>query len=109
MKEWLQEQGVGDLISQEQTRRAYLAFSRCPFGEKVPAAAKVRFFRKLAPLVLHLAIQQLDMGCFTDPRYVMHLGLRDVTPVSQPPMRVTPEVERWLKEWALAQESVGLI
>ena len=39
----------------------------------------------------------------------MHLELRDVTPVSQPPMRVTPEVERWLKEWALAQESIGLI
>ena len=49
------------------------------------------------------------MGCFTNPKYIMHLELRDVTPVRQPPMRVTPEVERWLKEWALAQESIGLI
>ena len=57
MEEWLQAQGVRDLIPREHIRRAYLAFSRCPFGDKVSAAAKVRFFRKLAPLVSHLAIQ----------------------------------------------------
>ena len=57
MEEWLQAQGVQDLIPREHIRRAYLAFSRCPFGDKVSAAAKVRFFRKLAPLVSHLAIQ----------------------------------------------------
>ena len=49
------------------------------------------------------------MGCFTNPKYIMHLEPRDVTLVSQPPMQVTPEVERWLKKWALAQESIGLI
>ena len=57
MEEWLQAQGMRDVIPQERIGRAYLAFSRCPFGDKVSAAAKVRFFRKLALLVSHLAIQ----------------------------------------------------
>jgi hypothetical protein len=59
--------------------------------------------------VKHLAIEQFDMGCFKNPKYEMELILRDVTPVNQPPMRVTPEVEAWLRDWALEQEKVGLL
>ena len=49
------------------------------------------------------------MGCFTDPRYVMEIELKDLTPVQQPPMRVTPEVEAWLDDWAHKQEQIGLL
>ena len=77
-----------------------MAFSRCPFGELVTQGMKRKFFRAIAKHVEHLAIQQLDMGCFTDPKYVMQIELKDLTPVQQPPMHVTPEVEDWLTDWA---------
>ena len=86
-----------------------MAFSRCPFGEKVTPAMKRGFFRRLAPWVDHLAIQKMDLGWFHDPKYIMSVELNDVTPICQPPMRVTPDVEQWLKEWALGQEEVGLV
>lgn len=101
MQRWLGEQGVLDLLPEHQHRRAYLAFSRCPFGEKVTPAMKRGFFRRLAPWVDHLAIQKMDLGRFHDPKYIMSVELNDVTPINQPPMRVTPDVEQWLKEWAL--------
>ena len=39
----------------------------------------------------------------------MSVELKDVTPVSQPPMRVTPDVEQWLRQWAVQQEEIGLL
>lgn len=81
MKAWLAEQGLADAIPREQTRRAFLAFSRCPFGEQVTTSQRRTFFRLLAPWVHHLAIQPLDMGRFHDPKYALDLYLRDVTPI----------------------------
>ena len=56
MKLWLQQQGVADMIEEADIRRAYLAFTRCPFGPAVPPHLKTTFFRRLAPWVKHLAI-----------------------------------------------------
>ena len=44
MRAWLHEIGVDDLIPDELIERAYRAFTRCPFGAKVPETAKRRFF-----------------------------------------------------------------
>lgn len=49
------------------------------------------------------------MGCFKDEKYVMHIELKDLTPIQQPPMRVTPDVEEWLNDWAHKQEEIGLL
>ena len=81
MRSWLEEQGVADLIEEQHTRRAFLAFSRCPFGERVTPSLRRDFLRAIAPYVDHLAIQQLDMGCFTNPKYVMHIELKDLSPI----------------------------
>jgi len=35
MVEWLVGAGVRDLIADDKVRRAYLSFSRCPFGSQV--------------------------------------------------------------------------
>ena len=110
MRAWLDEAGVGDLIPDEQVRRAYLSFSRCPFGSRVTPELRHSFFRQLAPYVAHLAIESTNLGCFTDPAHVHHIELADETPIDQPPFRGTPEVERWLREeWLPMQEAIGLI
>lgn len=57
----------------------------------------------------HLAIQSMDKVHFRNPKYMMHVELRDLMLVNQSPMRVTLEVELWLKEWALTQERIGLL
>jgi hypothetical protein len=51
MRAWLREIGVEDLVPAGLIERAYRAFTRCPFGAKVPEASKRRFFRRLAPYV----------------------------------------------------------
>ena len=40
---------------------------------------------------------------------MMHIELKDLTPIQQPPMRVTPDVEEWLNDWAHKQEEIGLL
>jgi hypothetical protein len=98
MLAWLASEGVADVIPKQHVCRAYLAFSRCPFGPEVMPQLRRKFFLTLAPWVAHLAIEQLDMGKLHNPKYEMSLQLRDLTPICQPPMRVTPEVESWLQE-----------
>lgn len=110
MVQWLADAGVRDLVPDASVRRAYLSFSRCPFGSQVTEQQQRRFFRRLAPHVDHLAVDPTDLGCFTDPAHVHHIELADTTPIDQPPYRGTPEVERWLKEeWVPQQEGIGLI
>jgi len=51
------------------------------------------------PAIPRLAVDQFDLGCFTDPKYAHEIEVDTLTPVSQPPMRMTQEQENWVEEW----------
>jgi hypothetical protein len=53
----------------------------------------------LVPAIPRLAVDQYDLGCFTDPKYVHDILVDTMTPVNQPPMRMTPDQEAWVEGW----------
>lgn len=66
------------------------------FGPAVTISMRRAFWRLIAEAVPRLAVSPYDLGRFEDPRYRHEISIDDVTPISQPSIRLAHEAERWL-------------
>ena len=108
--DWVVQQKLRDVVAEGQEVRAYRALRAFHFGPAVTDDLKVEFWRLVAPMVHRLAVDQYDLGKFEDSRFTHHIEVEDQTQVTQGPMRMDPEAERWLLgTWLVEQEKKGLI
>ena len=68
------------------------------------------FLRRIVPAIPRLAVEQFDLGCFTDERYVHEIVVDNLVPIQQPPLRMTAQQERWVEDcWLAEQLGKGLV
>lgn len=97
-------------MSEGDRERAFRAFRLLKFGDEVTQELRREFFGWLVPAISRLAVDQYDLGCFSDARYVHEIAVDNLVPIQQPACRLGVEQEAYLRGvWMPEQQAKGLV